>query len=119
MALSGTLRGSVQPQQAPGDRCAPGAALRNNPLVDERAALQSVGTSGACVYEKEPQMRGQTKYSDEFAGNERNHDLPVKFDMTDGYLGITQKHDNVIDRVLLSPDQVKKLVAFAAVKTSH
>jgi hypothetical protein len=53
-------------------------------------------------------MKDRTDFSDEIAGNEGNHDLPVRYDMTDGYLGISQTGD----RVLLSPKQVAELTRF-------
>lgn len=52
--------------------------------------------------------KDRTYYSDEIKGTRGNHDLPAKFDLTDGYLGITQTGD----RVLLSPKQVKALTEF-------
>jgi hypothetical protein len=36
----------------------------------------------------------------------------VTFDIVDGYVGITQRPDGNIERVLLSPAQYKALVAF-------
>lgn len=38
--MPGKLRPPRPAAQAPGDLCAPGAALRNNPPVDERAATR-------------------------------------------------------------------------------
>ncbi len=51
---------------------------------------------------------GITTYSDKIAGERRNFDLPARFDVTDGFLGISQEHD----RVLLSPKQIKELILF-------
>lgn len=53
-----------------------------------------------------------TCYSPAIPGNEGNHEWPVEFDWTDGYIGIVQPQDGRLDRVLLSPAQVKALVAF-------
>lgn len=55
---------------------------------------------------------GLTKYSEQVEGNTGNHKLPARFDMTDGYLGITQTEGDRTDRVLLSPKQVAELLAF-------
>ena len=49
-----------------------------------------------------------TTYSVKVPGDARNHQLPVVFDDTDGYIGITQDGG----RVLLSPEQVKALLRF-------
>lgn len=63
-------------------------------------------------------MSDTTEYSDRFAGDKRNHNLPVRFDMTTGgYLGITQWDSDstkVRDRVLLSPEQVEHLMVWVA-----
>lgn len=56
---------------------------------------------------------GVTNYSEKIDGEKRNHHKTARFDLTDGFLGITQTDsDRVVDRVLLSPHQVKKLLAF-------
>lgn len=58
---------------------------------------------------------GLTTYSEKINGNPGNHGWLVGFDVTDGYLGITQFDGNTVgDRVLLSPTQVKELVRFVA-----
>jgi hypothetical protein len=59
--------------------------------------------------------RGDTTYSDEVPGERMNYDWAVRFDKTDGFIGITQydEHGKLKDRVLLSPDQLKALVVFA------
>lgn len=58
-------------------------------------------------------MKGRTYYSDKIKGARGNYDWPVTYDLTDGYLGITQTEgDAVKDRVLLSPMQVKELTEF-------
>ena len=58
-------------------------------------------------------MKGRTYYSDKIAGARGNHKWPVAYDITDGYVGISQVEDGrVKDRVLLSPKQVRELVAF-------
>lgn len=57
--------------------------------------------------------KGITTYSNKIAGEKRNYDLPVRFDLTDGFLGITQFEGDVVkDRALLSPKQVRELVDF-------
>ena len=57
--------------------------------------------------------KGDTTYSKKFGGARGNHGWEAEFDLTDGYLGITQLGDGrVKDRVLLSPGQVRALVAF-------
>lgn len=54
-----------------------------------------------------------TTYSERIKGDRGNFDLDVRFDMTHGYLGVTQTDDGTVkDRVLLCPAQVKELVAF-------
>lgn len=62
-------------------------------------------------------MTGQTQYSAPHKGNRGNHRLAVRFDKTDGYVGISQFEDaplsgRTMDRVLLTPQQVRALVAF-------
>jgi hypothetical protein len=60
-------------------------------------------------------MKGRTEYSSDIAGTWTNHDLTVRFDMTDGVLGISQwvgKEIKNVDRVLLSKEQVKALLKF-------
>lgn len=58
-------------------------------------------------------MKGRTYYSDEIKGARGNYNWTATYDLTDGFLGVTQKDgDKVIDRVLLSPDQVKELTSF-------
>jgi hypothetical protein len=61
-------------------------------------------------------MNDRTYYSDEVAGARGNYNWPVTYDVTGGYVGITQKADDgtVKDRVLLSPEQVKALTEFLA-----
>ena len=58
----------------------------------------------------------ETEYSDEYAGDERNYGLAVRFDQSDdGYVGISQNQMSgrqSMDRVLLSPAQVRALLAF-------
>jgi hypothetical protein len=59
---------------------------------------------------------GITDYSDVIKGERRNHDHAVRFDVTDGFVGITQYSDTPVgrvgDRVLLSPVQWRALVEF-------
>jgi len=56
-----------------------------------------------------------TRYSEKISGTERNWVGDVRFDHTDGYLGITQFNES-LDRVLLSPHQVKGLLEFLNVR---
>lgn len=58
--------------------------------------------------------RDRTDYSDEIAGSRGNYNWPVRFDMSGtGFLGISQFENGVPkERVLLSPKQVKELLAF-------
>ena len=59
--------------------------------------------------------RGITHYSEKLDGEPANHNLVARYDITDGLLGVTQwDGDTVKDRVLLSPNQVKELLAFVA-----
>lgn len=58
-------------------------------------------------------MRTSTiQYSADIEGDRGNCDLKVRFDLSEGYLGISQSED----RVLLSPKQVEGLVAFVGSK---
>jgi len=61
-------------------------------------------------------MKGITRYSDKVPGSRGNYGLAVRFDKTDGYVGITQfgRNVNTVDRILLSPKQFAALVEFAA-----
>jgi len=62
-------------------------------------------------------MKGRTDYSEKIKGSPRNYNWAVRFDLTDGYLGITQFDGEAVkDRVLLSPSQVRDLLNFAAGK---
>lgn len=57
--------------------------------------------------------KGITRYSARIEGARGNYKWPVRFDVTDGFLGISQiEDDKVKDRVLLSPKQVKAMTAF-------
>jgi hypothetical protein len=59
-------------------------------------------------------MKGRTYYSDKVKGARGNYNWLARYDLTDGYLGISQiEGDKVKDRVLLSPKQVKELIEFA------
>lgn len=61
--------------------------------------------------------RGQTTYSEKVNGIPGNYDWEVRFDLTDGFLGITQYDGEAVkDRVLLSPGQVRELVNFISGK---
>ena len=58
-------------------------------------------------------MRGRTEYSEKIKGDRANYGWPARFDITDGYVGITQfEDDKVKDRVLLSPKQIQELLDF-------
>ena len=65
---------------------------------------------------------GRTTYSEKVKGARGNYNWIVRFDLTNGYLGITQfEGDTVKVRVLLSPAQVKELLEFigSSKKTSR
>jgi hypothetical protein len=57
---------------------------------------------------------GITKYSDEFPGTRSNYNWTVRFDKTDGMIGITQKESDgsVKNRVLMSAAQTAALLKF-------
>ncbi len=59
-------------------------------------------------------MVDETKYSATLKGNRFNHGRTARFDRTrDGYVGILQMcQDGTIERVLLTPKQIKALVRF-------
>lgn len=62
-------------------------------------------------------LRGRTYYSEKIKGTPGNYSWASQFDITDGYLGISQyEGDAVKDRILLSPNQVKELLDFVAIK---
>jgi hypothetical protein len=55
-------------------------------------------------------MKGTTRYSKPHKGDKWNWRRVTQFDVTDGYLGITQTENGaVVDRVLLTPSQVTAL----------
>ena len=58
--------------------------------------------------------KGLTHYSAEIAGERENYWWPVRFDWSDGVPGISQKDEfgEWKERVLLSRNQLKELVAF-------
>jgi len=60
--------------------------------------------------------REQTYYSRREPGEAGNYYRAAQFDVTDGYVGLTSFEDEhsreVIGRVLLSPRQMKSLIAF-------
>lgn len=61
--------------------------------------------------------KGDTQYSERIRGARGNFDWAARFDMTDGYFGITQfEGEAVKDRVLLSPAQVLELLDFVGKK---
>lgn len=55
-----------------------------------------------------------TEYSERVEGDHWNWEKTVRFDATDGYIGITSFDDDghVIQRVLLTPKQIKALIRF-------
>lgn len=53
-----------------------------------------------------------TVYSDRVQGDVGNFDWTVRFDVTDGYVGISQWGDSGCERILLSPAQMKALFEF-------
>lgn len=60
---------------------------------------------------------GRTHYSEKLKGARGNCNLQARFDVTDGYLGITQfEGEAVTDRVLLSPEQAQALFDFVGKK---
>jgi len=67
--------------------------------------------------------RGITDYSDRVPGETRNHDHACSFDVTDGFVGITQYDTadptRVTDRVLLSPAQFRALLDFLDTARRH
>lgn len=59
--------------------------------------------------------RGDTTYSEKIKGARGNYNWTVRFEKTDGFLGVTQYEGETIkDKVLLSPDQVRELVSFVS-----
>lgn len=58
--------------------------------------------------------RRKARYGDRIEGDESNYNWAAQFDLDGGYLGITQWADDKLERVLLSPKQVKVLTAFVA-----
>lgn len=63
------------------------------------------------------ESKGQTRYSEKIAGVRGNHNQSARYDLTGGYLGITQTDGEVVtDRVLLSPKQVEELAKFISRK---
>ncbi len=57
--------------------------------------------------------KGRTRYSRTFKGCKANYKWPVSFDVTDGFLGISQKSfGGMTERILLSPSQYKALLQF-------
>jgi hypothetical protein len=60
-------------------------------------------------------MKERTTYSEKFKGDKGNYGWPVSFDVTDGYIGISQTGDTETERVLLSPSQVKAMLLFLGI----
>jgi hypothetical protein len=56
--------------------------------------------------------KGETVYSDKIESEPGNYNWSVRFDFTDGFVGIDQDKDHVLCRVLLSKTQVRELIAF-------
>ncbi len=57
-------------------------------------------------------MKDETTYSKKFKGDKGNYGWAVSFDVADGYVGINQHADDGMDRVLLTPSQMKELLRF-------
>ena len=58
-------------------------------------------------------MSDTTRYSKPVPGDKGNYHWTAKFDMTDGYVGITQVEvGQTLARVLLSPRQMHALIDF-------
>lgn len=58
-------------------------------------------------------VNGITRYSKIIPGSRGNYGWTVRYDLLDGYLGITQVEGGEIkDRILLSGKQVKALLDF-------
>ena len=55
--------------------------------------------------------KGETWYGDKLNGDEGNFNMPVRFDVTDKYVGIVQFEETgkVTERILLTPKQAKAL----------
>lgn len=68
---------------------------------------------------------GVTDYSRREKGEARNHHHAARYDVTDGFVGITQFDGDsatlsvATDRVLLSPSQFSALVAFVGAAKRH
>lgn len=62
--------------------------------------------------------KGITRYSKDVPGTRTNWNKTVRFDLTDGCLGISQweKKGGVDDRVLLNKSQVAALLKFIGAK---
>lgn len=76
-------------------------------------------SDSALIAEKRPvrvkrASDGHYRYSKEIAGDKGNYRWPVSFDVTQTYIGINQKGEdvNISNRVLLTAAQYKALVAF-------
>lgn len=62
-------------------------------------------------------LKGRTYYSERIKGERGNYNWPARFDLTNGFVGVTQfDGDEVKDRILLSPKQVRELNAFLGQK---
>ena len=61
-------------------------------------------------------MTEKTQYTKQIPGDAGNFGWPVRFDNTRGYVGISQRVGDRIERVLLSPGQFAELVAFVTPK---
>lgn len=60
---------------------------------------------------------GRTTYSEKIKGARGNYDWAVRFDLTDGYLGVNQyEGEKLKERILLSPAQVRELLNFVTGK---
>ena len=63
-------------------------------------------------------MKGISEFSRQIPGTRGNFHWPVRFDILDGYVGISQLHPagGQWERVLLSPNQVSALAKFLGEK---
>lgn len=61
-----------------------------------------------------PKETGITNYSAHVPGEVRNHHRPLRFDYTDGFIGIQEYEPGgqIGERVLLSPKQWRELLKF-------
>jgi hypothetical protein len=81
---------------------------------------RSIGSLASRAKGKEAVMKNdRIYYSKEIEGDKGNYNWPVKFDRTGGYVGISQMVDGKVERILLSPRQVRELIAFCSCKPAR